>query len=217
MCTRYVSPEAAAIERTWHIGRHNPWRGAEVFPSRQGAFIRAARDGSANGKEMVTGRFGLVPSWAKTADIKFSTCNARSEELAQKATFKDPWRQGRRCIVPATVFYEPCWESGRNVWWRFRRTDGSPWGLAGLWNTWVDRTTGEIVESYTMLTLNADAHPLMNRMHKPDPSRPPDLQDKRSVVPVAIEDVDQWLFGTQEQAANLIRLAPPDTFDAQPE
>ncbi len=44
MCTRYISPEAADIERLWHVGRHNPWRGGEVFPNYQGAFIRAARD-----------------------------------------------------------------------------------------------------------------------------------------------------------------------------
>jgi putative SOS response-associated peptidase YedK len=217
MCTRYVSPEAAAIERVWHIGRHNPWRGAEVFPARQGAFIRAARDAVEPGRELVVGRFGLVPSWSKTADIRYSTCNARSEEMAVKPTFKDAWRLGKRCIVPAESFFEPCWESGRNVWWRFRRADGTPWGLAGLWNTWTDRASGEIVESYTMLTLNADSHPLMNRMHKPDPTRPVDQQDKRSVVPLELEDVDQWLFGTQEQAARLIRLAAPDAFDAQPE
>jgi putative SOS response-associated peptidase YedK len=54
-------------------------------------------------------------------------------------------------------------------------------------------------------------------MHKPDPTRPVDQQDKRSVVPLELEDVDQWLFGTQEQAARLIRLAAPDAFDAQPE
>ena len=39
MCTRYVSPEAAAVERAWHIGRHTPWQGAEVFPQRPGLFI----------------------------------------------------------------------------------------------------------------------------------------------------------------------------------
>jgi len=217
MCTRYVSPEAAAIERVWHIGRHTPWRGAEVFPSRQGAFIRAARDLSEPGRELVIGRFGLVPSWSKTPDIKYSTCNARSEEMTAKPAFKDAWRLGKRCVVPASAFYEPCWETGRNVWWRFRRADGEPWGLAGLWNTWVDRTTGEIVESYTMLTLNADVHPLMNRMHKPDPRRPPHLQDKRSVVPVQVEDVDQWLFGTQAEAERLIRLPAVKDFDAGPE
>jgi putative SOS response-associated peptidase YedK len=119
--------------------------------------------------------------------------------------------------VPAESFFEPCWESGRNVWWRFRRADGQPWGLAGLWNTWTDLRSGEIVESYTLLTLNADAHPLMRRMHKPDPKLPADRQDKRSVVPVALEDVDTWLFGTQAEAAALIRLTPAEDFDAGPE
>jgi putative SOS response-associated peptidase YedK len=217
MCTRYVSPEAAAIERVWHIGRQHPWQGAEVFPSRQGAFIRAARDATEPERELVVGRFGLVPSWSKTADLKYSTCNARSEEMAGKPTFKDAWRLGKRCVVPANVFFEPCWESGRNVWWRFRRADGAPWGLAGLWNTWTDLRSGEIVESYTLLTLNADAHPLMRRMHKPDPKLPPDRQDKRSVVPLEAEDVDPWLFGTREDAQSLIRLAPAERFDAGPE
>ena len=43
------------------------------------------------------------------------------------------------------------WETGRNVWWRFKRADGAPWSLAGLWNTWTDKTTGEVHESYTMI------------------------------------------------------------------
>ncbi len=85
-----------------------------------------------------------------------------------------------------------------------------------LWSTWIDKTTGEVVESYTMLTLNADAHPLMSRMHKPDPKLGPDEQDKRSVVPVEMTDVDQWLFGTLEQARELVRLAPAEAFAAAP-
>ncbi len=44
-----------------------------------------------------------------------------------------------------------------------------------------------------MLTVNADAHPLMRRMHRPNPKRLPKMQDKRSVVPMAREDVDAWL------------------------
>jgi hypothetical protein len=67
-----------------------------------------------------------------------------------------------------------------------------------------------------MLTLNADAHPLMNRMHRPDPKRPEDMQDKRSVVPIEAEDVDQWLYDTQQQAQELIRLQPVEAFDAMP-
>lgn len=85
---------------------------------------------------------GLIPFFAKTPKLTFSTNNARSEELASKATFKDPWRYGKRCIIPAVSFDEPNWETGHNVWWRFRRTDGAPWGLAGLWNIWTSGPTG---------------------------------------------------------------------------
>lgn len=216
MCTRYVSPEAAAIERAWHLGRDTPWQGGEIFPQRPGAFIRAARDSSEPARELVVGQWGLVPWFAKTPRLTYSTCNARSEELADKATFKDPWKHGKRCIIPAWSFDEPNWESGRNVWWRFRRTDGAPWALAGLWNTWVDRSSGELVESYTMLTLNADHHPLMCRMHKPDPKLPPDRQDKRSVIPVEFEDVDLWLHGTISDARSLLRLSEDYAFDAAP-
>jgi putative SOS response-associated peptidase YedK len=98
----------------------------------------------------------------------------------------------------------------------FRRADGNPWGLAGLWNAWTDPVSGEIVESYTMLTINADVHPLMNRMHRPDPKRAPDMQDKRSVVPIEFTDVDQWLYGTAGEATALVKLAPIEAFDAKP-
>ena len=142
--------------------------------------------------------------------------NARFEEITTKASFKSSWQYGKRCIIPALLFDEPNWESGKNVWWVFRRADGAPWGLAGLWNTWTDKASGEIVESYTMPTLNADAHPLMSRMHKPDPKLGPDQQDKRSVVPIELGDVDQWLHGTVDEATQLVRLAPVEVFDAGP-
>jgi len=71
-------------------------------------------------------------------------------------------------------------------------------------------------ESYTVLTINADAHPLMNRMHKPDPKVGPTEQDKRSVIPIEAGDVDAWLAGTMEQAQALLRLAPVEVFAAAP-
>ncbi len=86
-----------------------------------------------------------------------------------------------------------------------------------MWNTWRDRDSGEMVESYTMLTLNADAHPLMRRMHKPDPKLGPDQQDKRSVVPLRPADWDTWLHAPLAEAAALIRLAPEADFVATPE
>ncbi|MCG3190256.1 MAG: hypothetical protein LKCHEGNO_02903 [Burkholderiaceae bacterium] len=207
VCTRYISPDAAAIERHWHVGRDDVWRGDELFPRSRGPFIRAAHASSEAARELVFGQWGLVPWFAKSPRLTYATVNARFEEVANKPSFKDSWRHGRRCLIPAWSFDEPNWESGRNVWWRFRRADGTPWGLAGLWNTWVDRASGELLESYTMLTINADDHPLMRRMHKPDPRLPADRQDKRSVVAIEPEDVDRWLHAPAADAARLV--APP--------
>ena len=58
--------------------------------------------------------------------------------------------------------------------------------------------------------LIADSHSLMSRMHKPDPKLSADRQDKRSVIPIEMQDVDQWLAG------QLLRLAPVHMFDAEP-
>ena len=213
MCNRYMPPEQAAIERYWqiHPGRQ-PWRGGQVFPRAPGPFLRST-DGHV---ELVVGQWSLIPWFSKTAKLTYTTNNARSEELASKASYRQPWARGQRCIIPVADFDEPCWESGRNVWWRFRRADGDPLGLAGLWSTWTDRDTGEIHESYTMLTINADRHPIMRRMHKPDPKLPADQQDKRSVIPIELEDVPTWLRGTVDQAAKLLRTPADAVFSARP-
>jgi len=217
MCTRYTTPEQLDVERHWEIGARKPLRWAhDMFPAYQGPFIRAARDSTAPARELVVGQWALIPWFAKARQLKFPTCNARSEELSQKASYKQPWARGQRCIIPATAFFEPCWESGKHVPWRFTASDGAPLGLAGLWNVWTDPASGESVESYTMLTINADSDPLMSRMHKPDPERPPQAQDKRSVIAIALPDVDSWLHGSHDRASQLLRLAAAGTFSAAP-
>lgn len=216
MCNRYVSPEEAEIERFWHIGRHNQprWWADEIFPRAQGPFVRLAGDSSE--RQLAVGQWGLIPWFAKTPKLTYSTNNARFEEIAGKASFKQSWLQGKRCIIPALSFDEPCWETGRNVWWSFRRADGTPWGLAGLWNDWTDKETGEVISSYTMLTINADHHPLMSRMHRPDPKLPQDQQDKRSVVSIEAADFDTWLRGPLDEASELVRVPSADLFEARP-
>ena len=163
------------MERFWHLGPTNqpPLFPRQVFPRSQGPFVRRARHSSGHERELVVGQWGLIPWFAKEPKLKVPTNNARSEELAEKASYKDPWMRGQRCIIPAASFDEPNWETGKNIWWQFSRADGTPWGLAGLWNVWTNKDTGEVHESYTMLTLNADDHPLMSRMHKPDPKFAP--------------------------------------------
>lgn len=217
MCTRYIAPEVGDIERHWHVGGRSPLRWVQsVYPNYQAPFIRAAHESAAYARELVVGQWALIPWFATTRKLKYPTCNARSEELSAKASYKLPWARGQRCIIPALAFFEPNWETGKHIPWRFRRADGEPWGLAGLWNRWTDKETGEVLESYTMLTLNADTHPLMNRMHKPDPKRPLNMQDKRSVVPIELEDVDTWLTAPVAQAAPLLRLADAALFNAEP-
>ncbi len=101
MCTRYVSPEAAAIERHWRIGSHNPWRGKqrEVFPSYQAPFIRADRLSTEPRRELVVGQWNLIPWFAKEAKLKYATCSFRRTE-----------RQGQlqAAVGAGTALHHPC-------------------------------------------------------------------------------------------------------------
>ena len=215
MCNQYAptGPELVADYFRTNLPRE-PYK-AGIGPWGRGPFVRNPSDR----REAVVGQWALIGDSAKEAksSARIMTNNARSESLASRPTFRGPWARGQRCLIPADSFLEPNWESGKNEWWRFRRSDGCPWGLGGLWNAWTDPASGEIVESYTMLTMNADAHPLMRRMHKPDPKFGPHEQDKRSVVVIEPADFDLWLTGSVEESLALIRLAPVDSFVAGPD
>lgn len=228
MCNLYGSTHEEGVRKYLRPANvlASPWEGGIVAPRKPGAFIRRSRNAEGYligpGRDLVVGHWGLIPWFAKNLNFRYSTNNARSEVLEDKPTFRIPWKRGQRCIIPADRFDEPNWESGKNVWWRFKRADGEPWALAGLWDTWRDHETGEMVESYTMLTMHANSHPLMGRMHKPDVDRitkvplPFEQQDKRSVIPIEQGDVDQWLTGSMRDAKALLRLAPFEVFNAGP-
>ena len=87
MCNRYVSPAAGDMERYWHVGARSPWRALEVFPRALGPFIRAMRDSTVPARELVIGQWGLIPWFAKSAKLAYSTNNARSEELSTKVSY----------------------------------------------------------------------------------------------------------------------------------
>lgn len=233
MCTRYVSPDDREIEAVWHIGARTPERWMlSMRPLYKGLFLRRARDVAEYERELVVGQWGLIPSFSishipqtkprkgETTGKRLSTHNARFGGIESRPAYKDAWANSRRCIIPAMSFDEPCWESGRNEWWRFQRADGRPWGLAGLWSNWLDHETGVMWESYTMLTLNANLHPVMARMHKPEvdkkTKKPLDVQDKRSVVAIEEHDFDRWLSCTVEEAREMVQLIPVDRLIAQP-
>ena len=215
MCNRYRPVSVVRYRDIFGFtyiesGPQRPWRAA-IGPLQDGPFIRAGG--------LAVGQWGLIPDRSRTRKPTLpngkpmSTNNARfGAGEPEKAVFRGPWSRGQRCLVLAEDYDEPYWGTGKNIWWRFARADGMPWTLAGLWNEWTDPATGEVVASYTMLTINCDAHPLLSLMHKPDPALPPDRQDKRSVVSIEREHWDAWLHGSPAEAAALIRLAPVACF-----
>jgi putative SOS response-associated peptidase YedK len=163
---------------------------ADLWPGYVGAFVRAhphanVGDEAAPLTESLPGLFGLVPHWSTDTKITKSTYNARSETVASKPSFRDAVRKQQRCIIPAQSIYEPDWRSGKAIATRIEGVDGEMLGIAGLWSCW-QADNGASVYSYTMLTINADAHPLLNQFHKP-------TDEKRMVVILEPERYADWL------------------------
>ncbi len=217
MCNRYRLPTPEHLVRDFAHLPEAHYVQRDVFARGKGYFIRRTQNQASVTRELVAGQWALIPWFANSARLRYSTNNARSEEITSKASFKLAWSRGQRCIIPAEIFWEPCWETGCSVWWTFRRPDERSFGLAGLWNIWTDRNSGEVVESYTLLTINADQHPVMSRMHKPDPSLPTNQQDKRMVVALEPQLWDEWLCGPVASSHSLMTAARATTFLSQPE
>ncbi len=106
MCGRYVSPDVAAIERAWHIGRsnNNPFRGRyNVLPTTDVPILRRAID--ADEIELTEARWGLIPHWWSKPKMPTSTINSRSEEAAGKPMWRDAYLNAL-CLIPAVGWYE---------------------------------------------------------------------------------------------------------------
>ena len=88
MCTKYVSPDDAAIERYWQIRPGQVWIGSSMFPRAPGPFIRRSANETSPGRECLIGQWGLIPSFAQQAKLTYSTFNARFEEITRKASYK---------------------------------------------------------------------------------------------------------------------------------
>ena len=116
--------------------------------------VPIVRQNPAGRREMVLLRWGLIPSWSKGPDSRFSMINARVETVAQKPAYRTAFRY-RRCLVPVDGFYE--WratDSGKQPY-VLRPRDGAPMALAGLWEHWQDADGNEL-ESCTILVREAN-------------------------------------------------------------
>ena len=160
-----------------------------IAPTQLVAAVRAPE----GRRELVSLRWGLIPSWAKDPTIGNSLINARGETVASKPSFRAAFKQ-RRCLVPADGFYE--WKrSGKTKQPHYiRRPDGAPFAIAGLWERWRG-DGGEPVESLTLITTapNSVLEPIHNRM------------------PVILDpgDHDLWLDPDQRDAGPLQALIRP--------
>ncbi len=145
-------------------------------------------------------RFGLIPGWAKDDKISRHTYNARSETVAEKPSYRTAWRQRQFGLVLVDNFYEPSYESGKAVRWKIELASSDPFGIACLWARWTDPASGELVVSFSMLTVNADEHPVMCQFHKPG-------DEKRTPVIIAPELHEAWLSADQAKASELMTWA----------
>ncbi len=144
-----------------------------LAPGQEAAVIRAGEGGPR--LDMLP--WGLIPFWAKDAGIAYKLINARVETAAQKPSFRNAWRE-RRCLIPATGYYEWTRAGGERQPWLIRNRDGAPLFLAGLWEHWriteaaaargrfAGREVGEPVETFTIITTaaNEDLAAIHHRM-----------------------------------------------------
>lgn len=130
--------------------------------------------------EVIEARFGLLPSFATEGDVRHADYNARSELVAALVSLKSSCAKGRHCIVPCEASYEPKLRDRYAHPTRFAAADSPTFDVAGLWQT-LKSPAPDWVNTFTMLTLNADDHDLMKLMHRPDPKRLPEMKDKRMV------------------------------------
>lgn len=164
MCGRYrLSRRKELIEEYFETANEVDWEPRyNIAPSQSVPIIR--QDRAKPERRLALARWGLIPYWAKDANLGNRLINARSETVTGKTAFSEAF-QRRRCLVAADGFYE--WQRGGKAKqpFHFGMADDSLFAFAGLWEWWKD-PRGGIVESCTILTttpnsLLADVH---NRM-----------------------------------------------------
>ncbi|MCE9957648.1 SOS response-associated peptidase [Aeromonas rivipollensis] len=181
MCINYIPTTKAVLEEYFEVDDPGYDWEEEVWQDYL-APILILHDGK---RQARIASYGLVPKRKVQPGGKhYATMNARAETVGEKPTYKRAWQQGHLCLVPMTGFFEPCYESGKAERWRINMADGSPFAVAGIWRAWQEEQGYTF--SFSQLTINADTHPLLRRMHKPG-------DEKRSLVIVPKQDYDSWL------------------------
>lgn len=138
-------------------------------------------------------RWGLVPHWAKDLSIGAKMTNARCETVAEKHAFRSAIK-ARRCIIPASGWYEWAAVAGKKVPHYFTRRDGGPCSFAGIWEVWT-ASEGGVIETCSILT--TDANDLVRSVH-----------DRMPVI-LAPDDFTLWFDPLMKDPARLQHLYRP--------
>jgi len=179
---REVSEFFATIEEMADLPRRT------IRPTESSPFIRL--EGDAN-RHLRMLHWGLIPYWAKEKKIAYQTFNARSESIAEKPTFREPFKK-RRGILAWSGYVEWREEDKKNIPYEFFLANGEPLGIAGLWDTWS--RDGVVIESCTMVTT------VPNELVV-------DYQDRMPVI-LHPEDYDAWMDPSAKPADLLALMTP---------
>ncbi|MEZ5045600.1 MAG: SOS response-associated peptidase [Chitinophagaceae bacterium] len=131
--------------------------------------------------------WGLIPYWAKDDSIKKNTLNARIETIHEKPAFRNS--VNNRCLILVDGFYEWQWLDNKGKQkqkYELTLPDNELFAFAGLYSEWRDKSTGEIISTYTILT--TEANELMSKIHN---------TKKRMPVIVSTDNEQTWLNGQQ--------------------
>ncbi len=130
-------------------------------------------------------RWGLIPFWTKdlktAEEIRIKTFNARSESILSKPSFKHCLRSNR-CLLPVTGFYEWQTNGKHKIPYFIGLQNDSLFGLAGLYDQWVNPDTGECFNTFSVITTRAN--PMLEVIHN---------VKKRMPVILTLENKEQWL------------------------
>jgi putative SOS response-associated peptidase YedK len=196
MCGRYVRKSTRREIAQW-FGAEDAdtveWGASyNVAPQTFQPVVRLNRDTGA--REIALMRWGLVPYWSKDANVGYSTINAKAETVATAPAFREAFKH-RRCLVPADAFYE--WQKldpRHKQPFAIALASRETYGFAGLWERWRGPHTREWLETFSIITTDANdvVAPLHNRM------------------PVIIErrDYARWLGGGDSALPPLDLLRP---------
>lgn len=154
--------------------------------------------------------WGLIPSWAKDEDIKKLTLNARIETLDEKPSFRNSIN--KRCLVIANGFYEWQWldSKGKNkIKYEIGIGNEELFAFAGLYSKWINTNTGEIKNTYTIVTTQANA--LMSEIHNTRKRMPIILKPEYESKWLSNSPIQEFAFPYQTNL-QAIKLSPETLF-----